>query len=103
MADYSPRAKYYEIAEAFNISGEKMLASDLVLAHIQAQVQEMKQICNRLLVDLAGAHASLARVKDHEAQAAYKNAVANQESELRQYSTKLDVLLKLKEELEAEG
>lgn len=100
MAEFSPLAKYNEVAKEFGITGKKRVATDRILEHVQIQASEMTGVCNRLLIDIVGAYARLEQVKDTESRSAYEGAISKQKDELRQYTTKLDTLLKLQSELE---
>lgn len=99
MAEFSPLAKYKEVAQKFGIGEGKEVPDDLKQSHIQDQISEMRAICNRLIIDIVGASVGMNNAKDETSRAAYQSAIANQESDLRQYSQKLDTLIKLHGEL----
>ncbi len=103
MADVSPLAKYKEVAKKFNFGEGKEVPDEIKQSFIQDQINEMRSICNRLIIDIVGAHAGMAEAKDETSRSAYLSAIANQESDLRQYSKKLDTLITLNQELSANG
>lgn len=100
MADTTPLAKYEELAEQFNITGDKRVGTDAALVWVRAQSGEMKAIANRLLVDLTTSHMHLNSAKDDTTKAAYVSKINTYENDLRQTSLSLDAVLALESELE---
>lgn len=103
MPKQSPLSIYKETAQKFGLTGERLLATDQQLAHIQTQITEIKIICNRTLVDIVGLRMNMEASQDEMSKSAYSDGIAKHHSELRQLSNKLVALETLQKELEAEA
>lgn len=96
----SPLSIYQEVADKFGISGDKELPKDQQLHYIQQQLQEMRLIVNRALVDIVGLEKNRQDAKDEMSRDAYGRGLDEHYSQIRQYSNKMDALLELQKELE---
>ena len=101
MADFSPRKAYRDIAERLGVQPDDFLPVDRQLEHIIQQITEMRIIINRNIVDIAGLEKSRQEAHDTATITAYDSQIAKYSSDVRQLVDKLELLNRLKSELEA--
>lgn len=71
-----------------------------VKAHVEAQIQELKAVLNRLILDAARAEEAIATAKDETTRGAHVSKLNTFHSDIRQFAGTLRFFLELDSELE---
>lgn len=102
MPKVSPLSQYKKLADKFGYTGDKLQPTDRQLAFIQEQIEQMKSIGNRLLIDATTTMVHLDAAQDQATKSAYEQQLSKYTNDLRSTSDSLDAMLTLRTELEAE-
>lgn len=98
----SPLATYKQIAKNYNITDDKNAPVAARLHFAREQQNQMQQIINRLLFDLATTTIRKDNAKDEETKTAYQDLISKYAKDLRQTRDGVEVTNELVKELEAE-
>lgn len=93
---------YKEVADKFGITEEMNANAVQQLGFVREQVNQLKGIMHRSLVETTDLTMRMENVKDDEAKAAYLRSINEKENEIRQNRDRLKNFIELVKDLEAE-
>jgi hypothetical protein len=102
MAGFSPRKTYLEQAKRLGVQDIDILPTDRQQEHVMQQINEMRIIINRNLVDLTGLVNGRNKAKDTAMVTAFDSKIVGFSSDIQQLVDKLALLNQLQKELEGQ-